>query len=56
MGLVPHGQMPRVEIYVRLRDVSNIESATKHLRRISADENHVILSNILVKMDMVKSK
>lgn len=55
MGLVPHGQMPRVEIYVRLHDVSNIESATKHLRKISADENHVILSNILVKMDMVKS-
>lgn len=56
MGLFPHGQMPRVEIYVRLRDVSNIESATRHLREISVDENHVILSNKLVKMDMVKFK
>lgn len=56
MGLFPHGQMPRVEIYVRLHDVSNIESATRHLREISVDENHVILSNKLVKMDMVKFK
>lgn len=46
--------MPRIKIYVRLRDVSNIESATWHLREISVDENHVILSYKLVKMDMVK--
>lgn len=52
----PHGQMPRIKIYVRLRDVSNIESATRHLREISVDENHVILSYKLVKMDMVKFK
>lgn len=48
--------MPRIKIYVRLRDVSNIESATRHLREISVDENHVILSYKLVKMDMVKFK
>lgn len=48
--------MFRVEIYVRLYDVFNIESVIKYLRRISVDENYVILSNILVKMDMVKFK
>lgn len=48
--------MFRVEIYVRLRDVFNIESVIKYLRKISVDENYVILSNILVKMDMVKFK
>lgn len=46
--------MFRVEIYVRLYDVFNIESVIKYLRKISVDENYVILSNILVKMDMVK--
>lgn len=48
--------MFRVEIYVRLCDVFNIESVIKYLRKISVDENYVILSNILVKMDMVKFK
>lgn len=48
--------MFRVEINVRLRDVFNIESVIKYLRKISVDENYVILSNILVKMDMVKFK
>lgn len=48
--------MFRVEIYVRLYDVFNIESVIKYLRKISVDENYVILSNILVKMDMVKFK